>query len=132
MKREHNITMLRKELHAAVDEETRFEGKQKDVRKQLLDKVRNITAENKTYKVALFESTFIFDWIFLLQRLKFVKLLQWNCLFCACLFIYFVRACLFCTILVLCNKRTPFFPFRIHIQKFQIPVISGVFEIYKT
>ena len=42
MKREHNITMLRKELHAAVDEETRFEGKQKDVRKQLLDKVRNI------------------------------------------------------------------------------------------
>ena len=53
MKREHNITMLRKELHAAVDEETRFEGKQKDVRKQLLDKVRNIISENKTYKVAL-------------------------------------------------------------------------------
>ena len=53
MKREHNITMLRKELYAAVDEETRFEGKQKDVRKQLLDKVRNIIAENKTYKVPL-------------------------------------------------------------------------------
>ena len=48
MKREHNITMLRRELHAAVDEETRFEGKQKDVRKQLLDKVRNIIPEKKT------------------------------------------------------------------------------------
>ena len=36
---EHNIKLLRKELHAAVDEETRFEGTQKDIRKQLLDKV---------------------------------------------------------------------------------------------
>jgi len=36
---EHDIKMLRRELHAAVDEETRFVGEQKDVRKQLLDKV---------------------------------------------------------------------------------------------
>lgn len=37
---EHNIAHLRRELHAAVDEEVRFTtGEQKDVRKQLLDKV---------------------------------------------------------------------------------------------
>ncbi|CAG5103696.1 Oidioi.mRNA.OKI2018_I69.chr1.g893.t1.cds [Oikopleura dioica] len=37
---EHNILSLRKELHAAVDEEARFsDPSQKDIRKQLMDKV---------------------------------------------------------------------------------------------
>ncbi|CBY30525.1 unnamed protein product [Oikopleura dioica] len=37
---EHNILTLRKELHAAIDEEARFsDGGQKDIRKQLMDKV---------------------------------------------------------------------------------------------
>ena len=44
---EHNILTLRKELHAAVDEEARFsDGGQKDIRKQLMDKVLMGTAPN--------------------------------------------------------------------------------------
>ena len=44
---EHNILTLRKELHAAVDEEARFsDGSQKDIRKQLMDKVLMGKAQN--------------------------------------------------------------------------------------
>ena len=36
---EHNIAHIRKELHAAVDEEVRFDEAEKDIRKQLFDRV---------------------------------------------------------------------------------------------
>ena len=36
---EHNIAHIRKELHAAVEEEKRFDEAEKDVRKQLFDRV---------------------------------------------------------------------------------------------
>ena len=36
---EHDIRLVRRELHLAVDEELRFTPEQKEIRKQLLDKV---------------------------------------------------------------------------------------------
>ena len=36
---EHDIRLIRRELHLAVDEELRFTPEEKEIRKQLMDKV---------------------------------------------------------------------------------------------
>jgi hypothetical protein len=36
---EHDIRLIRRELHLAVDEEVRFTAEEKEIRKQLMDKV---------------------------------------------------------------------------------------------
>ena len=38
---EHDIRLIRRELHLAVDEELRFTPEEKEIRKQLMDKVEH-------------------------------------------------------------------------------------------